>query len=247
MRESMKELYAEVSDGSCNWTLGKADNMNTFLRMLQGGTTVSFFNDEKSKRRNTKFNCLRSHIFLWHSQESVPFESCASIFNTLLLFPTAVVRRDAGAGKEKEWKIIWKSQLGTYTSSRLYQIALAFCPVFSSSVCTYCCKAPWLSWSTGECWFQGKFWSRQTYTASAWRAAQPTNPGWLQMNLCRTNLVFSDLYNQAYKRHMRDSVQIQQNCVSAASLGWHQHCYSVMAWKRRHCEMWMSKISPDTA
>lgn len=69
MRESMKEIYAGLSDGTYSRILGKADDMNTFLRMLQGDTTVSFFNDEKSKHWNTKFCCLRSHIFLWHSQE----------------------------------------------------------------------------------------------------------------------------------------------------------------------------------
>lgn len=60
----MKDRCVELSDGPCNGTLGKADNMNTFLRMPQGVTTVSFFKDEKSEHRNMKFNCLRSHIFL---------------------------------------------------------------------------------------------------------------------------------------------------------------------------------------
>lgn len=50
----------------------------------------------------------------------MPFESYASIFNTILLFLTAVVRRDTGAGKEKEGKITWKSRLGTYTGSEIY-------------------------------------------------------------------------------------------------------------------------------
>jgi len=50
----------------------------------------------------------------------VPFESYASIFNTILLFLTAVVRRDRGTEKEKEAKIMWKSQLGTYTGSKIY-------------------------------------------------------------------------------------------------------------------------------
>lgn len=64
MRGNRKELCIRLSDGSHNCTLGKPDNINPFLRMPQGGTNVSFFKDEKSKHKSTKFNCLRSHIFL---------------------------------------------------------------------------------------------------------------------------------------------------------------------------------------
>lgn len=176
--------------------------------------------------------------------KNVPFKSYASIFNTLLLFLTAVVRRDTGARKEKEGKIIWKSQLGTYTSPKLHQITPAFSLVFSSCVCTYCCKGLLPQLEHRWMLIPGQALVQANLTLHL-PGGLPSSQ--IQLNLCRANLVISDLYNQAYKRHLRDSLQIQQNCVSAASLGWRQHCYFVMAWKRRHCEMWMSKISPDTA
>lgn len=206
---------------------------------------LSPFKDEKSKHRNTKFSCLRSHIFLWHSQEqNVPFESYARIFNTILLFLTAMVRRDTGAEKEKEGKIMCNSQLGTYTGSQIYLTHhTGFFFLFSIALCVYLL----LKRLAGSAGAQVNVDSRLTYAASAWRTAQATNPGWLQMNLCRANLVISNLYYQAYKRHLRDSIQIQQNCVSGARLGWYQHTCSVMDWKRRHYEMWMGKISPDFA
>lgn len=114
--------------------------MNTFLRMPQGGTTVPVFIDEKSKHRDTKFCRLRSHIFLWNNQEqNVPFESSASILNAIFLFLTAVVRKDMWAESEKEGKIRWQSQLGTYIGSKIYLTDRA--GFFSSfqKLCLYTC------------------------------------------------------------------------------------------------------------
>lgn len=152
MRESMEELYAGLSEGSYNWTLGKADNMNTFLRMLQGGTTVSFFNDEKSKHRSTKFSCLRSHIFLWHSRERMcllnPKPASLTHYCCFLQQWWEEMQEQGRKRKDKSYgKVNWGHTLvPNYTRSHWLFL------LFSTAVCVpTATKARWLSWSTGEC------------------------------------------------------------------------------------------------
>lgn len=163
----MEEIYAGLSDGSYNWTLGRVDNMNTFLRMLQGGTSVSFFNDEKSEHRNTMFNCLGSHIFLWniilHSQERMCLlnpmpASLTRICCSLQQWWEEIQEQGRKKKKKSYGKVNWGHTLvPDYTRSHW----LFF--LFSAAVCVpTAAKAHWLSWSTGECQFQGNLWSRQT-------------------------------------------------------------------------------------
>lgn len=146
--------------------------------------------------------------------------------------------------EKSDGKVSWEE-----TGSKIYLTDHAgFFPWFWK-LCLYtcCCKGSVPQLEHRWMFFPGPAVVQALLCCICLRAGQATDLGWFHVNLCRANLVISNLYYQACRRHLMDSIKFQQDCVSDARLGWLQHTSSLMAWKRRLCEMWMSKITPGTA